>query len=172
MARALAQREDGRGRGCVGKRHGSCWLLLQMILTLAPTERTDPVPLILIVDDEPDFASALATLLTDEGYETECCTAPSEALTCVERFDPDLLILDLLMPAISGWEVLTALRTMGGRARLPVIIMTSGVAEGRAEYRRRHPPHTLFQPKPLDFDLLLFNVEMLLHPNLPPPRPR
>jgi DNA-binding response OmpR family regulator len=131
-----------------------------------------PAPCILIIDDEPDFAASLAAFFADEGYETTICSEAPHAINALNEVEPDLLILDLLLPDISGWELLTAIRLERGFARLPIVIMTSGVNEGRHEYQRRQPAHTRFLPKPLDLEKLLFTVEMLLHPNLPPARQR
>jgi CheY-like chemotaxis protein len=122
----------------------------------------------MIIDDQVDFAQALADLLEDEGYETHVCSIGGLALSQIARVEPDLLILDLLMPGVGGWEVLMALRMQPARAALPVILMTSGTTQGRQMFYRHLPHHTQLLPKPLEFNLLLHTIEMLLKPHPPP----
>ncbi|MCZ7568211.1 MAG: response regulator [Ardenticatenaceae bacterium] len=124
----------------------------------------------MIVDDQPELAEAIAEFLRDEGYDAHICTVGALALAAVARHQPDLLILDLLMPAVGGWEILTALRLQPAFAGLPVLLMSSGIKRERREFYRRLPNHTRLIAKPLEYPQLLFAVEMLLHPGLPPPR--
>lgn len=125
-------------------------------------------PRILIVDDQPDFAETLADFLRDEGYEVHVCAVGGLGLAEVVRLQPDLLILDLLMPTVGGWEILTALRLQAPFATLPVLLMTSGVTEGRREFYRRLPSHTQLIAKPFELNQLLFTIELLLQLRLPP----
>jgi DNA-binding response OmpR family regulator len=85
------------------------------------------MPRILIVDDEPEIVRGLEDNLRFEGYATSTATDGEAALTLATREAPDLVILDLMMPKMSGWEVCRALRAKG--IDVPVIMLTARGAE-------------------------------------------
>ncbi|GMX66115.1 response regulator transcription factor [Paenibacillus elgii] len=77
---------------------------------------------IMIVDDEPKILRFIAANLKSAGYETATCASGAEALEALDLFDPDLILLDVMMPGMDGFEVLTRLRTYTDVA---VIILTA-----------------------------------------------
>lgn len=81
------------------------------------------MPRILIVDDEPEMARGLEDNLRFEGYQTFTATNGEDALGVAAREAPDLVILDLMMPKMSGWEVCRALRAKG--IEVPIIMLTA-----------------------------------------------
>jgi DNA-binding response OmpR family regulator len=85
------------------------------------------MPRILIVDDEPEIVRGLEDNLRFEGYVTSTATDGEAALAVAAREAPDLVILDLMMPKMSGWEVCRALRAKG--IDVPVIMLTARGAE-------------------------------------------
>lgn len=112
---------------------------------------------LLIVDDEEDFASTLARRLELRGMRVTCAPGGREGLDALAASPPDLLLLDMRMPGMSGVEVLAALRE--GRATpasrfLPVIIV-SGHAEERDFARAEELGIQGYVAKPVDFDELL-----------------
>ena len=68
---------------------------------------------ILVVDDEPSIVDAVATALRYEGYEVEEAGSGREALAAVARVEPDLIVLDWMLPDIEGIEVGKRLRAQG-----------------------------------------------------------
>ena len=72
-----------------------------------------PPGTILVVDDEPSIVDAVATALRYEGYEVEEATTGREALGAVARFEPDLVVLDWMLPDVAGLEVGRRLRAQG-----------------------------------------------------------
>lgn len=66
---------------------------------------------VLIVDDEPNIVTALEFLLEKRGYEVTVAVNGEEALAQVETFKPDLVLLDVMMPKASGYEVCQRLRS-------------------------------------------------------------
>ena len=78
---------------------------------------------ILIVDDEPFNLDLLEQELTDKGYVSERANGGSEALKKIESFQPDLVLLDHMMPDLNGLEVLKELRKRGND--VPVIMVTA-----------------------------------------------
>jgi len=81
---------------------------------------------ILIVEDEPALAEPLAYLLSREGYETETASDGTSALASFERDSPDLVLLDLMLPGISGVDVCREIRT---RSQVPIIMLTAKDSE-------------------------------------------
>ena len=82
---------------------------------------------VLIVDDEPNIVTSLTFLMKKSGFETSVARDGDEALTEVERFSPDLVLLDVMMPKRDGFEVCQKLRATG-RTELKIILLT---AKGR-----------------------------------------
>ena len=83
---------------------------------------------ILIVDDEPNIVISLEFLMKKEGFEVAVANDGEDALTRVGSFNPDLVLLDVMMPRKSGFEVCEALRADPARAGLKIVMLT---AKGR-----------------------------------------
>jgi two-component system, OmpR family, response regulator len=78
---------------------------------------------VLVVDDEPAIREAVSMTLRYEGYEIAEAAAGREALAQVEAFRPDLVVLDVMMPDLDGFEVTRRLRDAGNR--VPVVFLTA-----------------------------------------------
>ena len=81
---------------------------------------------VLVVEDEESFSDALSYMLRREGYEVEVATTGVEALTSFERSGADLVLLDLMLPGLSGTEVCRELRA---RSHVPIIMVTARDSE-------------------------------------------
>ena len=77
---------------------------------------------ILVVDDEQLICELLRDFLTDEGYEVATALTGAEALEAVPTFQPEVILVDMLMPGLSGRNVLDALRRAG--VDVPVILIS------------------------------------------------
>jgi len=80
---------------------------------------------VLIVDDERDIVSTLSALLADEGYQVRGVYRARDALATMREFDPDVVLLDLALPDVSGWEAARQIRAAYGDRR-PVLIAITG----------------------------------------------
>jgi len=80
---------------------------------------------ILVVEDEPDLADLVALNLRQEGHEVVIAHDGATALAEIQRRQPDLLVLDVMLPDISGLEVCRRLRRNAQTIRLPVIMLTA-----------------------------------------------
>ncbi|MGB8224141.1 MAG: response regulator transcription factor [Polyangiales bacterium] len=80
---------------------------------------------ILVVEDEPDLADLVALNLRQEGHEVVIAHDGATALAEIQRRQPDLLVLDVMLPDISGLEVCRRLRRNAETIRLPVIMLTA-----------------------------------------------
>ncbi|RMH16408.1 MAG: response regulator, partial [Gemmatimonadetes bacterium] len=82
-------------------------------------------PRVLVVEDEPDIAALVAYQLTRAGFRVETASNGREALTAVGREIPDLLVLDRMLPGMTGDEVLRTLRRDPATRALPVVVLTA-----------------------------------------------
>ena len=80
---------------------------------------------ILVVDDTPLNVKLLADLLAAKGYGVVTATSGAQALTVLEAERPDLVLLDVMMPGMSGYEVCAAIRANPAHAMLPVVLVTA-----------------------------------------------
>jgi len=116
---------------------------------------------ILIVDDESAARLALATLLRREGYEVDEVHDGASALARCATFRPDLVLLDILMPGISGFEVCRRIKTTPETRLTPVVLITGlSAAEDRIEGINAGADD--FLSKPIDFNELLARTRSLL----------
>jgi DNA-binding response OmpR family regulator len=84
---------------------------------------------ILVVDDEPEILELVAWHLEREGFHVDRALDGAEALQALRRTPPDLVVLDIMMPGLSGTEVLRVIRTERDTRRLPVILLTAKTDE-------------------------------------------
>ena len=80
---------------------------------------------ILVVDDERDIRDTIAELLTDEGYEVEEASDGAEALEKARGCHPAMVLLDLMMPGMNGWEFRARQRGDPDLAGIPVIVVSA-----------------------------------------------
>ncbi len=80
---------------------------------------------ILVVDDEVDIVNLLVDDLTDDGFEVISAHDGAEALEKIYKEQPDVVLLDLMMPVLNGYEVLQELRSNPATANLPVVMLTA-----------------------------------------------
>ncbi len=100
-------------------------------------------PSILIVDDEPDILDLVEHHLKADGYRVTRAQTAGEALSAIEGSAPDLVILDLMLPDATGYDILREMRRSGGTREVPVIMLTArtdeqdrirGLASGADDY--------------------------------------
>jgi len=115
---------------------------------------------ILVVDDVPANVRLLEAVLAAQGYEVVAAGDGGEALEAVASQQPDLVLLDVLMPVLDGYEVCNRLRADPATAVLPVIMVTS--SEGQEKTRAIAAGADDFIPKPFDHEELLVRVRSLL----------
>jgi two-component system KDP operon response regulator KdpE len=113
---------------------------------------------ILVVDDEPQIRRALKTALTGHGYEVEVAENGKEALTLLPSWQPDVLVLDLVMPDVDGLEVLRQTRTWSD---LPVIVLSARGQE-RDKVQALDLGADDYLTKPFGMDELLARVRAIL----------
>lgn len=84
-----------------------------------------PSSRVLVVEDEPDIAALIAYQLTRAGFRVETASNGSEAMTAIDRAIPDLMVLDRMVPEVSGDEVLRRVRKEPATRTVPVLMLTA-----------------------------------------------
>jgi DNA-binding response OmpR family regulator len=86
-------------------------------------------PRVLIVDDEPNIVLSLQFLLSREGYEIDIARDGETALEIAARTPPDLVVLDLMLPGLDGYEVCRRLRAAPATAATKIVLVTARARE-------------------------------------------
>ncbi|MGF6859925.1 DNA-binding response OmpR family regulator [Rhodobacteraceae bacterium MBR-64] len=80
---------------------------------------------VLLIEDEPHIVEAIRFILTRDGWGVEAHADGADAIEVIQRLAPDVLILDVMLPGRSGYEILQDLRADAATARLPVLMLTA-----------------------------------------------
>jgi two-component system response regulator MprA len=112
---------------------------------------------VLVVEDDPSIRELVVYALGDEGHEVEEAADGSIALELVARRRPDVIILDMKMPGMDGWQFARTYRERHG-ARTPIIVFTAATdAAGRAA----EVGAEAFVAKPFDLEALIERVQTM-----------
>ena len=125
---------------------------------------------IIVVDDNPDLVEIVRIMLESKGFNVTCAYSGTELLAGLEEQKPDLIFLDIMMPYMNGFEVLTQLKENPDTASIPVILLTAknlydDVVTGYrigAEY---------YITKPFESTQLFSGISLLLGGHDSPPSP-
>jgi len=115
---------------------------------------------VLLVEDAPILRYAFGRLLRLHGFEVMEANNGREALACVSKFRPQLIVTDLTMPIMDGVVLIERLRADPETADVPVVAITAEATE-QAEQRARRAGVDDFLAKPIDFNTLLDRLHAL-----------
>lgn len=116
---------------------------------------------ILVVDDEEQNVKLLSSLLRAEGYETETASNGREAVQKVKVVSPDLVLLDIMMPDMDGYEACSLIKNDPESANIPVVIVTA-LSDRESKLRGLEVSANEFLTKPIDRIELILRVKNLL----------
>jgi two-component system alkaline phosphatase synthesis response regulator PhoP len=119
------------------------------------------MPLVLLVEDEETLRKVLRNLLERDGFEVAEAADGAEALSAVDRLSPDAVVLDLNLPVLDGYDVLSRLRTRSTSANLPVLVLTANGDEA-SEVRALKMGANEFLTKPFRPRALGARLKLLL----------
>ena len=117
---------------------------------------------ILIVDDDPQVGDLVRQLLEGEPYEIEAVADGQEALQAVTRQQPDVILLDLLMPRLDGFSVLEYLQQDSRYRHMPVIVLTAKTLTSEEQTLLQQRVLTVMQKGGLERDVLIQEVRSAL----------
>ena len=109
------------------------------------------MPRVLVIDDDPSIRRVVGYVLSDEGYQVDEAPNGELALEAIERRHPDLILLDMKMPVMDGWEFARRYRERHGN-RAPIIVVTAATD---AAMRGADVEADDFLAKPFDLDTLI-----------------
>jgi DNA-binding response OmpR family regulator len=112
---------------------------------------------VLVVDDNEDAANSLATLLEVMGYEVRTAYDGPEGIDAADAFEPEVALLDIGLPKLSGYDIARHMRERRGQDVLLVAITGWGQEEDRRRAREAGFDHHF--TKPADFDVLLALID-------------
>lgn len=113
---------------------------------------------ILVVDDTLTLIDLLRDILSNEGHDVTTCLLAREAYPLARRLQPHLVILDIVMPEVSGWDLLHLLRQDERLKRVPIVICTAWAEQAAARLLELREPDLWLLPKPFDPDDLIETV--------------
>ncbi len=115
---------------------------------------------ILVIEDELSIQKVIKANLAASGYSVSTACSGEQGLELMHADRPDMVLLDLLMPGISGWDVLETMKEYEELAQIPVIVITaSGWGDGEKKLRVKGVRHYL--SKPFDLNELLDKVSIV-----------
>lgn len=117
---------------------------------------------VLIIDDEDGLVDIIKMILSHRGFEAIGVSNPQEALAFVRREQPDVLLLDVVMPALNGWQVLNQLEQEPETAGIPTIIMSALPPEEAQHQALVSSGAVRYQAKPFDLEEVIGMVEETL----------
>jgi excisionase family DNA binding protein len=118
-------------------------------------------PLVLIVDDDASVREYVRVNLEMEGYAIREAGNAEEGLAVLEEVSPDLILLDVMMPEVDGWEMLRRVQERHGVGTIPVVMFSGKVGEGAAEEATARGAQS-FLGKPFNPQQLIDHARQLL----------
>src|SRR5262245_44597348 len=132
------------------------------------------MPKVLLVEDNADNRDALARLLQRKGYEVLLAVDGQQGVKVASAETPDLILMDMSLPVLDGWEATRQLKDEPVTRVIPVIALTSHAMAGDRE-RAMEAGCDDYDTKPIEFPRLLTKIESLLKKKVlpaPPPEAR
>jgi DNA-binding response OmpR family regulator len=120
---------------------------------------------VLVVDDEPDLVVLLEEHLTHEGYDVVTATSGMQAISKAREEKPNIILLDVMMPGVSGFDVCNILQDFPETASIPIIFLTA-VAETKRKVMGLNLGADDYITKPFDLHELAARVRAALRPRL------
>jgi CheY-like chemotaxis protein len=119
-------------------------------------------PYILYIEDERPMRELVRQALKMVGYDISWAVSGREGLALIRQKKPDMLLLDLMMPGVNGWEVYQTLKTDDELADIPIIVITARIPDRSKIIVEGLPPVDDYITKPFDVERLIRSVQQVL----------
>jgi CheY-like chemotaxis protein len=116
---------------------------------------------ILLVEDEPSNRDIIVYWLTREGHQVSVAIDGVQAVTMARTLHPDLIVMDLGLPILNGWQAIQRLKTLPDTQNIPIIALTAYVMSEERELAMAAGCDE-YETKPVDFTRLLEKLHLLL----------
>jgi DNA-binding response OmpR family regulator len=116
---------------------------------------------ILVIDDEPEITEIIDTYLSESGYTVAVENDPNAAVSKAKNFKPDVILLDIMMPGVDGYEVCRQMKAESALANTPIIFLT-GKDKSDDMGRSFKSGGDMFIKKPFSCERLLEIVNIVL----------
>ncbi|NJK65277.1 MAG: response regulator [Microcoleus sp. CSU_2_2] len=126
------------------------------------------VPRVVCIDDDNVIRKTVESILNEHGYEATGISSPLQALSLVFQIKPDLILCDIAMPELDGYEICTMLRSSSAFRQTPIVMLT-GIDGFIDRVQARMAGATDYFTKPFGENELLMLVEKYIGPGYPPP---
>ena len=133
---------------------------LEAFLDRSGPGRAKEGPLVLLVDDDERVRELVRVTLEMEGYDVQEAASAEEGMSAIEQRKPDLVLLDVMMPHVDGWEMLRRMQERYGVGAFPVV-MFSGKVDEQAEQQAANRGAQGFVGKPFDLQALVDRAKQL-----------
>jgi DNA-binding response OmpR family regulator len=120
---------------------------------------------ILIVDDEPDLTETLTVMLVNRGFVVLIASDGNDGLIKAKDEQPDIIILDLMMPKMDGFEMIKRLKSDEATNAIPVIILTAR-SDTEARFKTHRYKADAYMVKPFHLPNLITKINELLSPKV------
>ena len=120
-------------------------------------------PHILYIEDEETMLELARHILKISGYKLSVATSGRQGLSMIRQHKPDVLLLDLMMPDINGWDVYRQIKSDETLADIPVIVITAKNQDTNQKIIDDLPPVEEYLTKPFDMEGLINSVQRFLH---------
>ncbi len=117
---------------------------------------------IMLVDDEPDVVYLVKKILLKEGYKVVEVYTGRDCLETVDDEKPDLILLDIMMPGIDGWEVSRTLKTKAATKNIPIVMLTVRVSDDSVEKSFEYAYADAHLGKPINTEKMLHTIQWVL----------
>jgi len=116
---------------------------------------------ILLIDDEKDFIETVSFSLATNGFDVSTAPDGPSGIEQAISYKPDLIILDLMMPGINGYEVAGRLKSDKATADIPIIVLTAAVTKELGQ-KVRETKAVDYMTKPCDLEELFKKVKLIM----------
>ena len=116
---------------------------------------------VLIVDDEPNIRDLLATSLRFAGYEIQTAANGAQAVSAVTESEPDIILLDVMLPDVSGFDILQRVRGHAALKHIPIIMLTGKATREDVMFALSAGANG-YITKPFEFESLTTSIRAVL----------